>query len=68
MGSRRSPAQTRAERQWAGFVAANLARFHAAGLPLLATPSVTHWDDLLLHGHLDQHARSVALRDRHPHR
>ena len=29
---------------------ANLERFQAAGLPPLATESVSHWDDLLMHG------------------
>lgn len=55
MGLRRSADQSRARRQWAGFVAANLERFQTAGLPLLATQSVAHWDDLLLHGHFDYH-------------
>ena len=56
MSLRRSSEQSRAERGWAGFVAANLARVQAAGLPLLATQSVEHWDDLLLHGRFDHHA------------
>ncbi len=55
MGFRRSSEQVRAERAWAAFVAANLTRFRAAGLPLLATQSVKHWDDLLMHGHFDHH-------------
>lgn len=55
MGLRRSADQSRARRQWAGFVAANLERFQTAGLPLLATQSVAHWDDLLLHGYFDYH-------------
>ena len=55
MGSRRSPEQTRAEREWSGFVAANLGRLQAAGLPALAGRSVAHWDDLLMHGRLENH-------------
>jgi hypothetical protein len=56
MGHRRSSEETRAKREWAGFVDANLKRLRAAGLPLLASQSVDHWDDLLLHGHFDHHA------------
>ncbi len=48
--SRRSPAQAKAAREWAAFVAANRQRFEAAGLPALATLSVAHWDDLVTHG------------------
>jgi hypothetical protein len=55
MSFRRSPEQTRAESGWAGFVAANRARLQAAGLPLFATQSVAHWDDLLMHGHFAHH-------------
>ena len=55
MDFRRSPDRMRAELEWAGFVAANLERFQAAGLPLLATQSVEHWDDLLRHGCFDHH-------------
>jgi hypothetical protein len=47
---RRSPQQTKAEREWTGFVAANQEQLQAAGLPHLATQSVEHWDDLLRHG------------------
>jgi hypothetical protein len=42
-----------AARDWAAFVAANQERFQAAGLPLLATQSVDHWDELLMHGRFD---------------
>src|SRR5262245_28851447 len=56
MSVRRSPDQERAEGEWARFVAANLKRIDAAGLPRLATHSVSHWDDLLLHGHFKHHA------------
>ncbi|KPJ96211.1 MAG: hypothetical protein AMS18_01350 [Gemmatimonas sp. SG8_17] len=52
---RRSPAQAHAEREWAGFVAANQEQIQAAGLPRLATQSVEHWDDLLRHGHFKYH-------------
>jgi hypothetical protein len=55
MSFRRSREQMRAEREWVGFVAANRKRLQAAGLPLLATQSVAHWDDLLMHGHFDHH-------------
>ena|SRR5688572_19212984 len=55
MGYRRSSAQTKAERAWAGFVDANLKRLEAAGLPLLASRSVDHWDRLLMQGHFDHH-------------
>ena len=55
MSFRQSPEQVRAAREWAGFVAANRACLLAAGLPPLATQSVAHWDDLLLHGHFAQH-------------
>lgn len=50
MTFRRSPAQRRAESSWADFVAANLARLQAAGIPQSATQSVARWDDLLMHG------------------
>ena len=56
MGFRRSRDRARATREWAGFVAANRDRFDAAGLPLLATVSIAHWDDLLTHGRFDHHA------------
>ena len=46
----------RAERGWAGFVAANLEKLQATGLPRLATQSLAHWDDLLMHGHFKYHA------------
>jgi hypothetical protein len=36
-------------------VAANLERLQAAGLPPLATQTVAHWDDLLMHGHFKNH-------------
>jgi hypothetical protein len=55
MSLRRSPERAGAERDWAGFVAANRARLQAAGLPPLATQTVAHWDDLLTHGHFAQH-------------
>ena len=67
---RRSPEHERAEQEWTGFVAANLKRFQAAGLPLLATQSVSYWDDLLMHGHFKHHADPssfaiASLRDEH---
>jgi hypothetical protein len=46
----------RAEREWAAFVTANLTQLQAAGLPRLATQSVAHWDDLLMHRHFKYHA------------
>ncbi|HET9234873.1 MAG TPA: hypothetical protein VFP10_12100 [Candidatus Eisenbacteria bacterium] len=52
---RRSPGQSRAEREWTEFVAANQAQLQAAGLPRLATQSVEHWDDLLRHGQFRYH-------------
>ncbi len=55
MGLRRSPEQTRAAREWAAFLAPNRARLSAAGLPPVATQSVTHWDDLLRHGRFAHH-------------
>ena len=55
MSFRRSPQRTSAARHWATFVAANHERLQAAGLPVLATQSVAHWDDLLMHGHFDHH-------------
>jgi hypothetical protein len=55
MGFRQSPDQTRAARDWAAFVAANGPRLQAAGLPPFATQTVTHWDDLLMHGHFAHH-------------
>ncbi len=55
MSFRGTPEQIQAERNWAAFVAANLERLQAAGLPELATVSVEHWDDLLMHGHLEYH-------------
>jgi hypothetical protein len=36
-------------------VAANLERLRAADLPTLATQSVEHWDDLLMHGRFAHH-------------
>jgi hypothetical protein len=36
-------------------VAANGERLRAAGLPMLASQSVGHWDDLLLHGRFHHH-------------
>ena len=62
MSYRRSPAKARAEREWAGFVAANLKRFEAAGLPLLAAQTVAHWDDLLMHGYFDHHDDPAGFR------
>ena len=53
---RHSPERKRAGRDWTGFVAGNLQRLEAAGLPRLATQSVSHWDDLLMHGHFKHHA------------
>ena len=64
MGYRRSPERSSATRQWASFVAANLGRFHAAGLPLLATKSVEHWDDLLMHGRFDHHVNPAHFEIR----
>ena len=61
MGTRRSPRQARAARDWAAFVAANVTRFQAAGLPVLASRSVGHWDDLLLHGRFAHHADPTAF-------
>jgi hypothetical protein len=55
MGFRRSSKRTRAIREWARFVAANRERFDAAGLPVSATQSIEHWDDLLMHGRFDRH-------------
>jgi hypothetical protein len=55
MGFRRSPRQREATHGWTAFVAANVARFRAAGLPPLASRSVIHWDDLLLHGRFNHH-------------
>ena len=56
MSLRRSPERERAEGDWTRFVAANVKRLQAAGLPPLAMRSVSHWDDLLVHGHLKHHA------------
>jgi hypothetical protein len=55
MSPRRSLERTRAEREWTRFVAANVKRLQASGLPRLATQSVAHWDDLLRHGHFKYH-------------
>lgn len=55
MSSRRSPQRTKAAGEWAAFVAANRRRFEAAGLPVLATLSVAHWDDLVTHGSFTYH-------------
>jgi hypothetical protein len=55
MSFRRTPEQIQGERNWAAFVAANFERLEAAGLPNLATVSVEHWDDLLMHGHFEYH-------------
>ena len=42
-------------------MAANLERIQAAGLPPLATQSVSHWDDLLVHGRFTPHAEPSAF-------
>ena len=55
MGSRGSPSQTKAAREWARFVAANRQRFEVAGLPALATLSLAHWDDLVTNGSFKYH-------------
>ncbi len=55
MGLRGSPSQTKAAREWTGFVAANRQRFEVAGLPNLATLSSAHWDDLVTNGLFKYH-------------
>ena len=62
MSHRQSPEKARAEREWAKFVAANLRRFAAAGLPTLATETVGHWDELLMHGCFDHHADPTQFK------
>ena len=52
MGYRRSPDRVAAERDWRRFVERNDAVIAAAGLPPLATASVSEWDDFLTHGYL----------------
>ena len=55
MSSRRSPREIKAAETWARFVAANAEQLSAAGLPELATESIAHWDDLLMHGRFAHH-------------
>lgn len=55
MNSRRSPRQIKAGETWTRFVEANAEQILAAGLPRLATVSIAHWDDLLMHGRFDHH-------------
>ena len=62
MGFRRSSRRARAERQWAEFVAANSTRFQAAGLPGLASESIAHWDDLLMHGRFEHHVDPAGFQ------
>ena len=52
MGYRRSPDRSAAERDWRRFVEHNTAVIAAAGLPPLATASVSEWDQFLTHGYL----------------
>ena len=56
MGYRRSKDRADAARRWSTFVTRNRGVIDAAGLPELATQSIRHWDDLLMHGHLDHHS------------
>ena len=55
MGYRRSKNTAEAARQWSTFVARNREVIEVAGLPKVVTESIDHWDDLLMHGHLDHH-------------
>lgn len=55
MGYRRSKESADAARQWSTFVARNREVIEAAGLPEVVTQSINHWDDILMHGHLDHH-------------
>jgi hypothetical protein len=55
MGYRRSTEQVKSRRDWRAFVAHNQTLIDAAGLPLIVTESVDHWDDFLIHGYLDHH-------------
>ena len=56
MGYRRSKDRADAARRWSTFMTRNRGVIDAAGLPELATQSISHWDDLLMHGHLDHHS------------
>ena len=55
MGHRRSPREATARRAWDTFVKANAPMLRVARLPAIATQSIEHWDELLMHGHLDHH-------------
>ncbi|HEV8357376.1 MAG TPA: hypothetical protein VGQ17_11485 [Gemmatimonadales bacterium] len=55
MSYRRSPRHREVADTWVSFVQANAAGIAAAGLPGLATKSIEHWDDLLMHGTFDHH-------------
>jgi hypothetical protein len=55
MGYRRSKERADAARHWSTFVTRNREVIEAAGLPQVVTQSIDHWDDLLMHGHLDHH-------------
>jgi hypothetical protein len=55
MGYRRSKEKIEAARNWATFVTHNRHVIEAAGLPLVVTESIHHWDDFLMHGYLDHH-------------
>ncbi len=61
MGYRRSKNKVAAARQWSTFVARNREVIEAAGLPEVVTQSVYHWDDLLMHGHLDHHPNPAGF-------
>jgi hypothetical protein len=56
MAYRRPPDQASAAKTWAAFLAANRGLIEGSGLPTSCTESREHFDDFLMHGHLDHHA------------
>ena len=55
MSYRRPAEQVAAAKAWAVFLTANRALIDTAGLPSRCTETREHFDDFLMHGHLDHH-------------
>jgi len=55
MGARRPAKAAEAQRKWQRFLQRHATLLTQANLPELITESQDHWDDFLMHGHLDHH-------------
>jgi hypothetical protein len=63
VGFRRSPDRIAAERNWQRFVERNADTIARAGLPPQATATIAAWDDLLMHGHLEEDRDGFRVED-----